>query len=145
MKHYKRAKAHIDGFVKRVDDPTLNWAWEIAVGVVEVISVASSDSPLEESLQETWAEFFDALNDGEATFVMFGTVGTLREECPEEDRDEFDSVIAEAERIGIEGGRKRTTTPKKPTTASKAKKTAAEAPATPASGLRLVVNNTKRK
>lgn len=147
MKHYKRAKAHIDAFISRVDHPTLNWAWEIVVGVLEVVSIASSDSPLEEAMQETWAEFFDALNDGEATSVVHGCAMTLLEECPAAKVGELNAVIAEAERIGIEGARKRATTPKKPATAAKSKK-AANATATPEppkTGLRLVVNNTKRK
>lgn len=132
MKHYKRAKAHIGGFVERVNDPTFNWAWEIAVGVIDVVAVASSDSPLEVSMQETWSEFFDAINEGEATAVMHGCAGTLLDECPEDRRAEFYAALVEAGRIGAEGGRKR-----KPEVSPEPKKT------TPA--IRLVVNNTKRK
>jgi hypothetical protein len=89
VKHYKRAKAHITGFVERVNDPTLNWSWEVIVGVIDVIAVATTDVPLEESLQRVWAEFFDALNDGPATSIIHGCAETLLDECPDERRGEL--------------------------------------------------------
>jgi hypothetical protein len=132
VKHYKRAKAHIDGFVKRVNDPTFNWAWEVAVGVLDVVAVANQTATLEESLQETWAMFFEALEEGASQAVIFGAADQLCQDCPEDQQAAFTRALVEAKAMGIEGGRKR-----KPVEPAK--------PAgKPAPTLRLVVNNTHK-
>lgn len=132
MKHHKRARAHIGGFVERVNDPTLNWAWEVSVGVLDVMTTASQTETLEEAAQETWRLFFEALRDGESMSVLFGTADQLFNDCPVDRQTEFSQVITEAYTIGTEGGRKRKAPATRPETTK------------PAS-LRLVVNNTTRK
>lgn len=95
---HEAAKAYVDSWITTVDDATLNWAWDVVCGVLDVYTEYG-----EASEEEVWYDWFTVVVEDEEHPALIGVHGATEEfthACPEEHQADQVRVLAEAYRIG---------------------------------------------
>jgi hypothetical protein len=98
----ERARKRIGKFVNEVDDPTLNWAWEVVQGVIHAYANASIQpgDTLLAKVNDYWYDFLDSWHGGSANFGLIGFMTEFGSACPEDRAEEQEVVMAEAFALG---------------------------------------------
>lgn len=130
MFNHEAAKAYVGSWVDTVNDPTLNWAWDVVCGVLDVYTEYGEDPA-----EDVWSDWFSVvLDDSLSAHIGIHGVGEeFSRACPEEHQDALSRILTEAFRVGKalppyeEGEKKKDTVP---------------APKTRRPKLTLIVDNT---
>lgn len=89
-------------FVLDVDDPELNWTWDVLRETLEAVARASVDDDNDDpaaypaALADAWRDFFTACQGGAASHVVYGLANQWDAACPAERRAEQQSVTRRA-------------------------------------------------
>jgi hypothetical protein len=131
--HDRQAVNYLGRWIDTVDDPQLNWAWDIVQEVIDVYarSRVTAGVSFPAARREMWRDWFAAWDEGEAHFGVHGAMTELQHACPADRYEELLITLDESVRIGETGK-----LPVRPRRARVGEKTPAAAPR-----LRLVIDN----
>jgi hypothetical protein len=131
--HDRPAVTYLSRWIATVDDPQLNWAWDIVQEIVDLYARANHGGEVAfiAARREMWRDWFAVWDDGDAHFGVHGAMAELQHACPAERYEELLLTLEESVQIGETG--KLPTRSRRPRVGAK--------PPPPAPRLSLVVDN----
>lgn len=139
---YERAKRVMVRWVESIADPQLNWAWDAAVGIIDVYAglAMSRDMSFMDGLAQVWKDWYGVFDGGAANIGILGAYDEFVQSVPDDYHADIQRIVA----LAVECGTTRKALARGAAKAIKTELIVApvqrEAPKTP-SHLQLVVNN----